>query len=181
MVSTILDQLFIVRDQFWAILFVKHFRLETITFCWFFFSFEYDFFLSDKKSVESRRRKIAHFSLFGSRIQCRFCHEKLKGNKQYFQHIRQFHLPSISNKTRQTLDLTIPPVPEIPTTSQLPTPIKKVNINAQSKVVIIFFFMSSLDAQVILKFSCFTCSSVLTVFVTFVYFLMPSDFWLFMK
>ena len=85
--------------------------------------------------MESRRRKIAHFSLFGSRIQCRFCHEKLKGNKQYFQHIRQFHLPSISNKTRQTLDLTIPPVPEIPTTSQLPTPIKKVNINAQSKVV----------------------------------------------
>ena len=86
--------------------------------------------------MESRRRKIAHFSLFGSRIQCRFCHEKLKGNKQYFQHIRQFHLPSISNKTRQTnLDSTIPPtVPEIPTTSQLPTPIKKVNINAQIKV-----------------------------------------------
>ena len=99
--------------------------------CRFFSSFEYDFFfLSDKKSVESRRRKIAHFSLFGSRIQCRFCHEKLKGNKQYFQHVRQFHLPSISNKTRQTLDSTIPPVPEIPTTSQLPTPIKKVNISA---------------------------------------------------
>ena len=124
---------------------MKHFRLETITFADFFSSFEYDFFfLSDKKSVESRRRKIAHFSLFGSRIQCRFCHEKLKGNKQYFQHIRQFHLPSISNKTRQTVDSTIPPVPEIPTTSQLPTPIKKVIINAQSKVVIVFF-MSSWD------------------------------------
>ena len=112
--------------------------------CRFFCTFECFFFLSDKKSVESRRRKIAHFSLFGSRIQCRFCHEKLKGNKQYFQHIRQFHLPSISNKTRQTVDSTIPPVPEIPTTSQLPTPIKKVNINAQSKVVIVFF-MSSWD------------------------------------
>ena len=106
--------------------------------CWFFLLWIrldlWFFFLSDKKSVESRRRKIAHFSLFGSRIQCRFCHEKLKGNKQYFQHIRQFHLPSISKKSCQTLDSTIPlTVPEIPTTSQLPTPIKKVNISKCTK------------------------------------------------
>ena len=45
-------------------------------------------------------------------------------------------IPSISNKTRQTnLDSIIPlTVPDNPTTSQLPTPIKKVNINAQIKV-----------------------------------------------
>ena len=76
---------------------------------------------SDKKSLELRRRKLAISGLYGSRIQCRFCNEKLQGNKQYFHHVRQFHLPGIS-KTSQN-DSTIPLPEEI---TPQPTPIKKV-------------------------------------------------------
>jgi hypothetical protein len=50
---------------------------------------------NDKKSLKTRHRKIAHDSLYGSRIQCRFCTMKILGNKQYFRHVRQFHLPGI--------------------------------------------------------------------------------------
>ena len=43
-----------------------------------------------------RSKKIIHSSLFGSRIQCRFCRIKFLGTKQYFQHVKKVHLPSIS-------------------------------------------------------------------------------------
>lgn len=53
---------------------------------------------SDKKSMHVRRKKLSHDSLFGSRIQCRFCSMKILGAKQYFRHVRKIHLHSISKK-----------------------------------------------------------------------------------
>lgn len=52
----------------------------------------------DKKSLDIRRKKFCHDSLFGSRIQCRFCSVKILGVKQYFRHVRKTHLHSISRK-----------------------------------------------------------------------------------
>ena len=78
---------------------------------------------SDKKSLELRRRKLAISGLYGSRIQCRFCNEKLQGNKQYFHHVRQFHLPGISKTSQNDSNSTIPLPEEI---TPQPTPIKKV-------------------------------------------------------
>ena len=54
---------------------------------------------SDKKAMELKRKKIAHCALFGSKIHCRFCHLKLKGTKQYFKHVKQYHLPNIVKNT----------------------------------------------------------------------------------
>ena len=69
---------------------------------------------SDKKSMRIRNKRIFHNGLFGSRIQCRFCRAKFLGTKQYFQHVKKFHLPSISKsdliKVAQECEQQILPV-----------------------------------------------------------------------
>ena len=53
----------------------------------------------DQKAVTLRRRKIIQEGVFGSRIQCRFCSSRHVGTKQYFRHVRQFHLSGIAKRS----------------------------------------------------------------------------------
>ncbi len=74
----------------------------------------------DKKASKIRSKKFVHSALFGSKIQCRFCRTKFVGTKQYFRHVRRFHLRCISSK-KPTLTVT-DPTPPVKSTV-----IKKVN------------------------------------------------------
>ena len=123
---------------------------------------------SDKKSVKLRQRKVAHSSLFGSRIQCRFCSQKLLGNKQYFQHVRQFHLPNISKQQICQTDSTpsLPPTP--PQTAQLTLKQKKkiklppVSVKPEEKLEILSMLYPKSRAKQMnpkKKYVCAVCKS----------------------